>query len=392
MKKILHIITRMDMGGSAQNTMENCLGTLDTYKVVLVCGLARESNMTKEQTAIVEGQLAAGAKKGMKVIQLPSLLRKICPWHDTLALFSLWRILRAEKPDIVHTHTSKAGIIGRLAALLARVPIIIHTTHGHVFYGHFSPGTSRLFLFLEKCFATISDKMVALTEGEKQDYIKFRLCPEEKIIKIHSGVKVDKFLHADIDIKKQKQALGISDSRFIVGTVGWLWPIKGPMYLLKAMAIVWHSKPECELVFVGKGELEEDLKKAASEMGVSAKVKFLGWHREIENIMPVFDLFALASLNEGMGRVLVEAMAAGKPIVASNVGGVPDLVTPGKTGHLVPPADEKALAKAILSIVNKPQQARQMGAAGRHACQDYSVAAMLKKLNDMYEDTLQKSA
>lgn len=388
MAKILHVITRMDRGGSAQNTMENCLGLLDKYEVVLVCGNSLESGMTREETAIVEGEFQAGEEKGMKVIRVAALRRRISPVHDLIALCAIWRIIWQQKPDIVHTHTSKAGILGRLAAWFSRVPVIIHTSHGHVFYGHFSAAASQFFLLLEKVFARVTQRMVALTEGEKQDYIRYQLCPEEKIVTIHSGVPVDKFLQAEVDIARQKQTLGIDPKRFVVGTVGWLSPIKGPQHLLQAMHIVWQSSPECELVYVGKGELEEDLKRAVQDSGAADKVRFLGWRDDVHTILPVFDLFVLASLNEGMGRVLVEAMAAGKPLVASKVGGVSDLVVPGRTGYLVPPADEKALAEAILLIRNDPRRAHEMGEAGRRLCRNYSVAAMLQKLVALYEETL----
>lgn len=375
------------MGGSAQNTLENCIGT-PNYQVVLVQGLALESGMTPEQEEIVRGRLQQAEALGVKIIVLPSLVRRISPLHDLRAVCSLWRLMRAERPDIVHTHTSKAGIVGRLAAWLARAPIIIHTTHGHVFYGHFSPLMSKVYLIIERLFATFTDRMVALTEGEKQDFIKFSLCPPDKIVKIHSGVKIDKYLNAKVDKETFRQQLGIHPTRLVVGTVGWLWPIKGPMYLLQAMAKVWQQNPECELVYVGRGDLEEELKATAASLGVADKVRFLGWREDIYNIMPLFDLFALPSLNEGMGRVLVEAMAAGKPLVASEVGGVPDLVTPGATGILVPPGDVEALAAAIAEILNDPVKAKKMGDTGRRACRHYSVAAMLERLNAMYDDTL----
>jgi len=375
------------MGGSAQNTLENCIGT-PSYEVVLVQGLTLESGMTPEQESIVQGRLRQAQELGVTIIVEPALVRRISPLLDLRAVWSLWRIIRAERPDIVHTHTSKAGIVGRLAAWLAGAPVIIHTTHGHVFYGHFSPLLSKVYLIIERIFATFTHRMVALTEGEKQDFLKFSLCPEGKIVKIHSGVKIDKYLNAKVNRVAFKQELGIHANRLVVGTVGWLWPIKGPMYLLKAMGKVWEGNPECELVYVGKGELEAELRATAAAMGVSDKVNFLGWREDIYNIMPLFDLFALPSLNEGMGRVLVEAMAAGKPLVASEVGGVPDLVTPGATGILVPPGDVEALAAAISEILNDPVKAQKMGDTGRRACRHYSVAAMLERLVTMYDDTL----
>jgi len=175
-----------------------------------------------------------------------------------------------------------------------------------------------------------------------------------------------------------------------VGTVGWLLPIKGPIYLLRAMAEVWKSYPQASLVYVGKGDLEKELRQEASRMGVPEKVWFLGWRDDIPEIMCILDIFALPSLNEGMGRVLVEAMAAGRPIVASNVGGIPDLVCQGKNGLLVPPEDPKALARELLFLIANPDKRRKMGDTGRKMAVQFGVDSMVQKIDRLYRDLLRK--
>jgi glycosyltransferase involved in cell wall biosynthesis len=288
----------------------------------------------------------------------------------------------------VHTHSSKAGILGRIAAKIVGVPHIIHTPHGHVFYGHFGFLASKIFLWVEKVFSKLTDRIVALTDGEKNDYINLSVCSPDKLLKIHSGVDLKQFMQPNGNLAEKRRSLGLEQKEAVIGFVGWLIPIKGPEYLLKAMDYIWPEHPETSLVMVGKGDLDVDLRAEALRKNVNGKVKFLGWREDINELMPVFDMLVLPSLNEGMGRVLVEAMAAGKPVVASRVGGIPDLVRHGETGYLVPPADEKALADGIKKLLDDPERAWEMGQQGKEYCQQFSLEAMIAKLDDLYSDLI----
>ena len=377
------------MGGSAQNTLLSCKELCGKYEIFLVHGLSHESGMTETEKKVVEDGIEEAKKNGVKVIALPTMVRSIRPVKDLKALISLVRLIFNEKPDIVHTHSSKGGILGRLAARIAGVPNIIHTPHGHVFYGHFGAFASKIFLWIEKIFSRFTDRMVALTDGEKDDYINLSVCPPEKLLKIHSGVDVEKFMHANGDRVQKRRSLGLDQNEAVIGFVGWLLPIKGPDYLLKAMDYVWHRHPEASLILVGKGDMDVDLRAEALKKNGNGKVKFLGWREDIDEIMPLFDMLVLPSLNEGMGRVLVEAMAAGKPVVASRVGGIPDLVRHDVTGYLVPPADEKALAEGIKKLLDDPEKAKQMGQRGKEHCRQFSLEAMVEKLDNLYSDIMQ---
>jgi glycosyltransferase involved in cell wall biosynthesis len=388
MTKILHIITRLDMGGSAQNTLHTCNELSEKYDKVLIHGLSLESGMTDLEKKVVEEGIETAKNQGVKVVLLPSLVRSIRPFKDLKALFALVWLIVKEKPDIVHTHSSKGGLLGRLAAKLCGVTPIVHTPHGHVFYGHFGPVASKVFLWIERIFSKFTDRLVALTHGEKDDYIAMSVCSPEKLLTIHSGVDIQQFLHTNGNLAEKKRSLGLGPKEPVIGFVGWLLPIKGPEYLLKAMDYIWPEQPETTLVMVGKGDLDVDLRAEALRKNVNGKVKFLGWRQDIHELMPVFDIFVLPSLNEGMGRVLVEAMAAGKPVVASRVGGIPDLVRDGETGHLVPPADEKALADAILKLLKDSDQAKLMGQRGKEWCRQFSLEAMIAKLDDLYSDLM----
>jgi glycosyltransferase involved in cell wall biosynthesis len=372
------------MGGSAQNTLLSCKELSGKYETILVHGLSNESGMSDLEKKIVEAGVETAKKNGIKVIALPTMVRSIRPIKDFKALLALMWLIFKEKPDIVHTHSSKAGILGRVAAKISFVPNIIHTPHGHVFYGHFGVFASKVFLWVEKLFSRFTDRMVALTDGEKNDYENLSVCPAEKLLKIHSGVDVKQFKQSNGNMVEKRRSLGLDQNGNVVGFVGWLLPIKGPEYLLKAMEYVWQEYPETALVFVGKGDLDVDLRTQALRVSANGRVKFLGWREDIDEIMPVFDMLVLPSLNEGMGRVLVEAMAAGKPVVASRVGGIPDLVRDGETGYLVPPADEKALADGIKKLLDDPGKAWEMGQHGKKRCQQFSLEAMIEKLDDLY--------
>jgi glycosyltransferase involved in cell wall biosynthesis len=383
--KVLHIITRLDMGGSAQNTLLSCLG-LDPalYSVTLVKGSTEESNMSREEVKRLEQQLASARRQGVTVITIPTLVRRISPWHDLRAFLAILRHLRRLRPDIVHTHTSKAGLLGRLAARLARVPVVVHTPHGHVFYGHFGPTLSRFFLLVERMLSKITHHLIALTPGEAEDYMDLEVMPPHKISVIPSGIDLRRFAGARVDRLSKRRELGLPPAALAVGFVGWLLPIKGLSFLVRAMPGILARHPESFLVVVGKGDEEVKLRSLADSLGLNGRVLFLGWRPDVDEILPCLDLLVLPSLNEGMGRVLVEAMAAGVPIVASRTGGVPDLVWDGQNGLLVPPADSGALGQAISQLFRDEPGRRRMAAKGKKVCGQYSAEGMVEQISHLY--------
>jgi glycosyltransferase involved in cell wall biosynthesis len=277
---------------------------------------------------------------------------------------------------------------------MARVPIIIHTPHGHVFYGHFGRSLSRIFLQMEKILGRITHHQIALTPEECNDYLRLRVSQPNNTSVIHSGVDLHRFSKGEKQRTRKRKELGIPADSLVIGYVGWLIPIKGVTYLITAMAKVAEKYPKSQLVLVGKGddrgEEEIKLKEQVERTGLANKVLFLGWRPDVDEIMGCFDIFVLPSLNEGMGRVLVEAMAAGLPIVASRVGGIPDLVKDGENGLLVPPADATALAKAISALLEDKEKRKRMGEVGTKICLQYSTEAMVEQIDDLYRDLLEK--
>jgi glycosyltransferase involved in cell wall biosynthesis len=373
------------MGGSAQNTLLSCLG-LDPalYSVTLIKGSTEESNMTRAETESLERYLASARRLGVTVITIPTLLRRVSPWKDLRALLAILRHLRRLRPNLIHTHTSKAGLLGRLAAWLARVPVVVHTPHGHVFYGHFGPALSRFFLVVERMLRRITTHLVALPPGEAEDYMDLGVMPPHKISVIPSGIDLRRFAGAGVDRLSKRRELGLPPAALAVGFVGWLLPIKGLCFLVRAMPGILARHPESFLVVVGKGDEEVKLRSLADSLGLNGRVLFLGWRPDVEDIVRCLDVLALPSLNEGMGRVLVEAMAAGVPVVASRVGGVPDLVWDGENGLLVPAADSGALERAISRLLQDEPTRRRMAAKGKEFCGQYSVESMVNQISDLY--------
>lgn len=390
--KIVHIITRLDKGGSAQNTLLTVLGT-DTkkYDVLLFKGPTVESRMSQDENASVMADLQKAQLKRIKLVTIPLLVRRINPAYDAGALIYLFLLLIKEKPAIVHTHTSKAGFLGRLAAKLARVPIIVHTPHGHVFFGYFGPLKTQIFILLEKYAARITNRIVALTKGEKEDYKFYKIAPEDKIIIINSGVELENIKDLSLEERQNlKRQLGIPERSFVVGTAGRLEPVKGPEFLLEAAKDILSNYPQTYFVFAGDGPLRQRLERKAYELGINTNMRFLGWRNDVTRVISIYDIFIFPSLNEGMGRVLVEAMALGKPVVASNVGGIPDLVTHGKTGFLVPPRDPGQLARYIQVLMEDEGKRKRMGQGGKEMALNFKKEIMVEKIAELYDELLVK--
>lgn len=392
MKKItvMHVITRFDKGGSAQNTYLSVLGLKrNHFHTVLVSGRTLESEMKSEETGALNEDIQILQSENIEFIQCPSLVRKVSLIKDIRALIYIVRIIRKHKPQIVHTHTSKAGLLGRLAAKLCRVPIILHTPHGHVFFGYFGPIQSRLFIFLEKWASLITDKIVTLTDREKRDHIMLKVAKEDKFSVIFSGVDLRKFKEISLPRKQElKQKLGIPERSFIVGTVGRLVPVKGHEYFIEAAQYILLEHPDTYFIIVGDGPLKEDLEMKAQNFGIGNNILFLGWREDIDVILSLFDIFVLSSLNEGMGRVLVEAMALGKPIVASDVGGIPDLVIHNKNGLLVRPKKSKELADSIQILMENEKKREELGNEGKIIASKYSSDNMVTQIICLYHELL----
>jgi glycosyltransferase involved in cell wall biosynthesis len=374
--RVLHIITRLDVGGSSENTI---LSATRMPPEEFACGLV--SGRTTEPSPGIAHSLA---ERNIQWAVVPALRREIHPLRDLRALRALRRLIREERPEIVHTHTSKAGFLGRLAARLEHVPHIVHAPHGHVFGGYFSPATTRLFIGLERLAARWTDRIVTLTDAEAEQHLVLGIGRRAQFVTIPSGVDLDNIASA--------VPVHLAPHGPVIGTVGRLTSIKGHQHLIDAVPEILRRCPAAHVVLVGDGELRQALAERTHRLGVDSRVIFTGYREDIPALIAGMDVFVLPSLNEGMGRVLVMAMALGKPIVASRVGGVPELLGQGEAGLLVPPADPRALADAICTLLVDPVRAKTLGEAGRRRAPAYSANAMVQALARLYREVLADKA
>jgi glycosyltransferase involved in cell wall biosynthesis len=374
--RLLHIITRLDVGGSSENTI---LSVTRMPSEEFVCGLV--SGRTTEPPPGIARCLA---ERNIQWAVVPAMRREIHPLRDLCALSALRRLIREGRPEIVHTHTSKAGFLGRLAARLEHAPHIIHTPHGHVFGGYFSPVASRLFIGLERLAARWTDRIVTLTDAEAAQHLALGIGRRAQFVTIPSGVDLDNIASAT--------PFRLAPHCPVIGTVGRLTSIKGHQYLIDAVPEILRRCPAAHVALVGDGELRQALTERTRRLGVDGRVIFTGYREDIPALIAGMDVFVLPSLNEGMGRVLVMAMALGKPIVASRVGGVPELLGQGEAGLLVPPADPRALADAICTLLADPVRAKTLGAGGRRRAPLFSTRVMIESLEKLYREVLAEKA
>lgn len=385
--RVLHIITRLDKGGSAETTLQTVsLLSQKKYEVFLAHGLSLESNMGVMEQEALARDLSLAEKKGVRVFSIPSLARRLSLKNDFLAFISIYRLIKRIKPHIVHTHTSKTGLLGRLAACLARVPIIIHTPHGHVFHSYFGPFMTKILVVAERVLSLMTDKITALTKGERDGHLEQGVASIEKYVIIHSGVMLQQIMNMSVDVDTGKKKLGISHNSNVIGVVGRLVPIKGHKYLVSAAKRIIKEFDNTVFVFVGDGYLESRLERQAESLGVRKNIIFAGWRGDVIAVLNLFDILVLPSLNEGMGKVLIEGMALGKPIIASRVGGIIDLVKDGDNGILVPPKDSGALEEAILKLIRNKNLAEELGKNGKaKVYPEYDTFVMVRQIEDLYE-------
>ena len=378
--RVAHVITRLCKGGAQENTFHTVrLANTERYEVDLVSGPTRGSEGSIEDTV---------RAAGIDVIREPHLVREVAPVHDLLALANLTHLFRTERYHIVHTHTSKAGFVGRLAAARAGVPIIIHTPHGNVFDGYFSPLLTQVFVRLERYAVRKTTRIIALTpEGIEQDLAQGIGAPGQYTT-IFSGVDFAPFDEAIGERLQTRRALGFDRGHFLVGGVGRLEPVKGFAYFVQAARQIAEALPQARFILVGNGSQYAEL---ASQTGdLRNCFLMLGMRDDIPRLMAALDVLVLPSLNEGMGRVLLEAGAAGTPAVATNVGGVPTIIRHEHNGILVPPKDSKAIADAVVALARDPERRRTLANAARAMAPAFSIERMVECIETLYEELIEE--
>ena len=379
--RVAHVITRLCRGGAQENTFHTVrLANRERYEVDLISG------PTEGLEGSIEDRILGA---GIEIQRVPSLVRQVHPGRDIQAYRMLKRLFQGNHYDIVHTHTSKAGILGRLAAFKANVPIVIHTPHGNIFHGYFTRPVTRAFVWAERIVARRTDRIIELTDGGIAEHLACGIGRREQFTTIFSGIDLAPYDQAIAQRAETRQALGIRPEEILIGAVGRLEPVKGFAYFVSAACKVAAAVPHARFILAGQGALEAELREAASALGT--RFQFLGFRSDIAPLMAALDIFVLSSVNEGMGRVLLEAGAAGISSVATQVGGVPDIVTHEKTGRLVPPRDAEALADAILQLVRDSAQREQFGRNARaFVMPAFGLDKMVQQIEALYETLIRE--
>jgi glycosyltransferase involved in cell wall biosynthesis len=353
----------------------------------------------KFETLLVHGRLAAGEesmadlarREGARTEFVGSLVQPVSAWDDPRALAQLIRITRRFRPHIVHTHTAKAGLVGRAAALAVRPrPLIVHTFHGHVLRGYFGPRKTAFYRRLEQEMARFTDVLIGVSEATVGDLVGLGVAPREKFRVVPLGAELDPFTDAGSgeDRGVLRAELDVADDETLLLFVGRLVPIKRVDVLLESLRQVVSQGAPVQLAIVGDGELRTQLEELSAEMGLQGRVHFLGYRRDLPRIAAAADIAVLSSDNEGTPVALIEAAAAGLPAVATSVGGVPEVVGED-VGMVVAPRDPQAFGMAVATLAEDPELRRQMGERAREAAlRRYSHERLLDDVRDLYEELL----
>lgn len=381
--RVARVIARLNIGGPAQHT------------ILLTAGLDRARFVTTLITGVVgpaEGDFTQVARaRGVSPIVIPELGRAMRPLHDVRALLSLVRLFRRLQPDIVHTHTAKAGTLGRVAARLSRVPVAVHTFHGHVLDGYFSPAVTRFFLGIERALARRTDRLVTVSPRLRAELLRMGIGRPEQVDVIPLGLDLERFGRVGARDPALRASLGIASGAPLLGIVGRLVPIKDHATLFEAMALLHAHNPPVHLAVLGDGEERARLVVHASRLGLAERIHFLGWRTDLETILPELDMVICASKNEGTPVAIIEAMAAGVPVLATDVGGVADLVTHGATGWLVRPGEPPALAHAIRHLLDDAGLRARLAAAGRPAAlEQHGVDGLIRRIEALYTELINR--
>lgn len=375
-RRIAHIITRLSKGGAQENTFHTVrLADRARYEVDLISG------PTPGHEGSIETAVEAA---GIAIQREPCLVRAPLPFHDLLALRGLTQKLREGRYDLVHTHTSKAGFLGRLAAERAGIRHVVHTPHGNIFDGYFNAAITRMYVWMERHAARRTSRIIELTEGGIEAHLAEGIGQREQFRVVFSGIDTAPYEAALARRAATRAALGIAEDTVLIGGVGRLAPVKGFTYFAALARTLKATDPDLYFVHAGEGEEAAHVQNEAGDA-----VQFLGPCDDIPELMAALDVLVVPSLNEGMGRVILEAGAAAVPVVATRVGGIPDIVDDGETGLLVAPRSVDELVSAVRSLVHSPERRRLMGATARaKVVPHYSLAAMVQRIEAIYEELL----
>lgn len=379
------MIARLNMGGPALHVAYLSTGLEERgYETTLVAG----------SLALGEESMSGVAERlGVRIVTVPELHREISPLRDLRSVYHLAELIRELRPQILHTHTAKAGAIGRLAALVAgdaAPPIVVHTFHGHVLRGYFGPLRSGFFRLLERWLTRRTTALVAVSPEVRDDLVALGIAPVDKFTVVRLGIELDSRVGPpDGDGTETRRLLGIPPDRFVVGWVGRMTGVKRTDDVLLAVRRLRDRGVDAALCMVGDGPDRDAVERRAHELGIVRDSFFLGYQDDVAPFYAAFDALILPSANEGTPVSAIEALAGGRPVVATRVGGVPDVVRDGVDGFLVDPGDVEAMAERLAALAADRDLRARMGRAGRAEVHErYSVDRLLDDMDQLYRRLL----
>jgi glycosyltransferase involved in cell wall biosynthesis len=381
-KKVLHPITRLIIGGAQENTMLTAdYLDRDKWQVDILSGI-----QTGSEGSIIDEV----RKRNIPLILEPLLIREIHPLKDILALFRLIRLMKKHSYHIVHTHSSKAGIIGRWAAWVAGVPVIIHTVHGWGHHDHQHPFVRKFYILLEKLTLKITDQLIAVSGKNISKGLEDGIGQDNNYSVIRSGIELERFGHPQVDKQTMRKQLGIPSDAIIVGTVTRLSPQKAPLDFIQAATILAQKMNKVYFVLVGDGPLYDAVVKKAKANNIEHKIIMTGLRRDIPELMNCFDIFVLSSLWEGLPRVIPQAMASGVPVIATAIDGSAEIVQSERNGLLVPPGKPEYIVNAVMRLVNNPKLGKYLTGEALKSMNEYSAQKMVERIERLYLRCIQK--
>lgn len=386
--RVVHIITRLILGGAQENTLYTVIGQHrdPRFDVTLLCGVDEAG----------EGDMFDVAERaGIRTIVVPSLLRAIRPLTDVKAFVQLYRLLRDGRFTIVHTHSSKAGILGRLAARAAGVPIIVHTLHSLVFHEYQAAWKNRLYIWLKRICAPFTDKFISVSDKVSEGALAQGIGRRAQYVTIHSGMELEPLLSVRdrLSVEEAKRRVGIPADAPVVGKIARMFPLKGHEQFLAAAAEIARQMPDAWFLLVGDGPLREQLSAEAARLGLLDRMVMVGRvsPESIPEHIQAMDVVVHTSLREGIARVLPQAGAVGKPVVTFDLDGAPEVIRDGVSGYLVPPVDVIAIATRTVDLLRNPDRRRAFADVGRaHAREHFSTERMVDRINGVYLSLLEK--
>ena len=381
--RVLRIISRMNVGGPALHALL-LNERLDPSRY--------ESRLAAGQVGEAEGDyLALHGADPERFVSIPALGREVEGGRDWTAFWALVRLMRSFRPHVVHTHTAKAGAVGRTAALLAwpRRPVVVHTFHGHVLRGYFGTGGTLVFRAIETLLARASDRLIAVSPEVRDELVALHVAPRERFSVVRLGIELEPRVRFDGDPAEVRRRHGIPEGKFVVGWFGRMTAVKRTDDLLTMLAGVRERGVDALLLLVGDGDDRERLEQRAHDLGLARSCLFLGYQEDVAPWYAICDAVVLTSASEGTPVTIIEALAAGRPVVATKVGGVPDVVDEGETGFLVRPHDTHALAERLEILAGDPVRRRAMGDLGRaRMLERYAVERLVEDVDALYRELL----